>query len=360
MGAGRSSLRGAVAACGLALAAVTLSLLAAEVVARLSWSDEPRPTGTGHRHRTDDPALDGLPVLWTPFDLAKPNVRGVHVGVLHRTNSAGVRGPEFAAQAPPGTFRILLAGDSIAMGHGVLEQERYSAVTERLLQTSATPGVRFQFVNVGLSGLNVDQIVSRVERVGLAYHPDLFVYGFTVNDIEGIGYEPASDAEREAFYDEMARFTHSPSYLLRLVWPRAVVAWSSLHPMVGSYERVLVENYFHNPRASGRILGGFDTLAALTQRRHICAVLFVHPVVHQLSVLHPFKRIYDYVGKQAALRGFEVVQGFPALAGRDTAKLRFNLVDTHPNPEAHRLLGRALYDGLRALPARCGVSAGQR
>ena len=61
-------------------------------------------------------------------------MRGVHVGVLHRTNSAGVRGPEFSPRVPRGTFRIVLAGDSIAMGHGIEEDERYSAVLERILQ----------------------------------------------------------------------------------------------------------------------------------------------------------------------------------------------------------------------------------
>ena len=354
MGAGRSSVAGALGALGLSVAAVALSLLLGEVAARLSWDeDAPRPSGTGHKLRRDDPELEGLPVLWTPFDLAKPNVRGVHVGVLHRTNSAGVRGPEFAARAPRGTFRIVLAGDSIAMGHGVEEPERYSAVLEALLQREAPPGARFELVNVGISGLNVDQIVSRVTRVGMAYHPDLLVYGFTINDIEGRGYRAASDAEREAHHAELGRFTSSGSFLLRLLWPRAVSASSSLRPMLGSYERVLVENYFHNAEAWGRITRGFDRLAALARERGICVVVFVHPVVHQLTVLHPFQRIYRRVEEAALERGFEVVQSFPAFRGRDAALLRFNLIDTHPNPEAHRLLGRALSEGLGRLPARC-------
>jgi hypothetical protein len=157
----------------------------------------------------------------------------------------------------------------------------------------------------------------------------------------------------------MGRFAHSVSFLLRLFWPRAVSAWSSLRPMTGSYERVLVENYFHNPQAAGRVLRAFDTLAALAGERRICTVLFVHPVVRQLTLLHSFQRIYAHVRGEAEQRGFAVVEGFPEFRGSNAADLRFNLIDTHPNPAAHRLLGRALYRGLRALPDPCGVSAAQ-
>jgi hypothetical protein len=44
-------------------------------------------------------------------------------------------------------------------------------------------------MNLGLAGLYIDVIVRRFERRGLAFDPDLIVYGYTLNDIEGPGYE---------------------------------------------------------------------------------------------------------------------------------------------------------------------------
>jgi lysophospholipase L1-like esterase len=265
-----------------------------------------------------------------------------------------MRGPVVSLVPAPGTFRIVVVGDSITMGHRVREEDAYPARLERALD-AAVPGADFQVLNLGLSGSNIVHNLRRLERVGLAYHPALIVYGFTVNDIEGPGFEPNSQQDRDAYLAELTRFSDSPSRLLRLLWPRWVAIRSGLDPQPGSYEYALERGYFHNPRAWGRIVKGLERLATLGRREQVCVDVFVHAVIEQLNFAHPFERVYDRVAGAARERGLFVTQSLPFFRGHDAAALRFDIVDSHPNAEGHRLLAEALTEGVLALPPRCGV-----
>ncbi len=237
----------------LILAATAIGLLLAELGVRFSALAAEPVAASGARAPLD-PALRGLPIL--KQKIRRPNVRGIHYGVLHRTNSRGVRGPEYAAEPAEGTFRIVLVGDSFAMGHRVDEAETYAALTEQSLNRGDAD-LHFEIINAGLSGLNINAVVGRLEAVGLPYLPDLIVYGFTPNDIYGPEYGPNTQAQRDAFASERARFDDSGLYLLRWVWPRWISLRSALDPLPGSHELALNRNYFENPAAWAEIDRGF-------------------------------------------------------------------------------------------------------
>ena len=78
-----------------------------------------------------------LPVFQNVKELSAPNVRGVFRGHVHRTDAFGFRGPERSAEAAPGTRRILVTGDSIAMGSGVKEAAAFPAAAETWLNLEA-------------------------------------------------------------------------------------------------------------------------------------------------------------------------------------------------------------------------------
>lgn len=342
-------MRNALGTALLVAAALVLALALAEAAVRLAGlvpatDDEPAAQPL-------DPALRGLPIL--DQEIGQPNVRGIHYGVLHRTNSRGVRGPEYAPEPPPGSYRIVLVGDSFAMGHRVAESDTYAARLERSLDTAGA-GVRFEVINAGLSGLSIGPIVDRLERIGLPYHPHLIVYGFSANDIYGPAYRPNTPEEREAFERARERFADSPLHLLRAAWPRWISLRSALHPLPGSHEYALTFNYTRNPEAWRAIEDGLDRLARISRERDVCIHVFIHSVMHELGVLHPFRPIYDQVQRAAEERGLTVTQSLPGFAGRRATRLRFGPRDNHPTAEGHALLARALERGLRRLPARCG------
>jgi len=328
----------------LVLLVATLAVIGAvaEGVARLVWTDPSQPT------RPIPPEWQGLPNVSGLWALAKPNVRGLASGALFETNSAGFRGGERTLAKPPGVFRIAIVGDSIAMGMGVVEAETYAARLERSL-AAAHPERRFEVLNFGLSGLNAWSVVERLGRLARPYDPDLIVYGYTLNDIEGPAYRRSVDF---AFVDPR---THagSPLTLWRLLGPR----FASLRELVwaprGSYSFELDDNYFRNPEAWQRVLEAFDRVRDLANERGICAVVFVHTRLYWLSRLHPYGRHYAAVVTAARERGLAAIESFPAFRGESAQTLWIAPLDPHPNARGHEILAGALAAGLEALPPSC-------
>ncbi len=337
----------------LAVASAAVSLLAMEVLVRILGESAARPAGPEAATPVPaDPALKGLPVITLVRELRQPNVRAVNAGVLYRSNSLGIRGPDYPRQPQPGVFRISVSGDSVTMGHGIREEETYPAVLERLLNAGSGEH-RFEVINLGISGLNIIHSLGRLELKGRLYNPDLVVYGFTLNDIEGPGYVRTTPEATQRYAALLYRHASSRSRLLRLVWPRLVILAGSIRPLEGSYPKALEHNYFHNQRTRSRLDEGLDRLAAVGRIDGVCAHVFVHTRLEQLVFLHPYRRFYRLIEEEATERGLTVTQSYPKLRWHLAESLRRNVRDSHPNAEGHRLFAEALYDGLRRLPPRC-------
>ena len=343
----------------LALLAGTLVLILAvgEVVARvMAVAKSGASPGFVNPHPE-------LPVLKDILEIAKPNVDGVYQGVRHRTNSRGVRGPDFSPRPAPGTFRILVAGDSVTMGWGVEEPDTYPVLVEQALNEAGLAGQRYEVVNLGLAGVNAGFSAKRLARYADFYAPDLLVYGFTLNDIEGPSYRklPKKDrrAASQATWRRALRFNDSPSYLLRELWPRwiMVLEWDVFHPpeseRIAPQAAELRENYFENPEAWADFTRALDTIAAEARRRGICGHVFLHTHLTELTPEHRYQPIYDRVAEAARGRGLGVTGSFERFVGRDNEALWVNAFDVHPNARGHGILAEALADGLQQLPAVC-------
>jgi len=97
-------------------------------------------------------------------------------------NSRGILGPEFAAQKPPGTIRILCLGDSCTAGDLLRSfDETYPRQLQRELR-QRYPGRSFEVVNAGVGGYSSFQGRLWLERELIDYDPDLAVIYFGWND----------------------------------------------------------------------------------------------------------------------------------------------------------------------------------
>lgn len=342
-----AGLRGALATGALALAGTVVALLAAELSVRVLWWTRPAPPPV-------DPELAALPEIPNVLELARPNVRGRHSGALWRTNSGGFRGPEVSPSPAPGVFRIAVVGDSFAAGMGVAEEDAYAAQLGRMLRESRADG-GFEVLNFGLGGLDIEHVLGRAARLGARFHPDLFVYGLTLNDIYKGGdpeleFHPEQNRRIGA---ELMRFAESPSYLLRELWPR----WLSLRqlwfPGQGDDYGGALARAYRDPEKFARIERGLDGFEALAERSGACVHVLIHTELAQLRFAHPFREAYEKVERAARGRGFSVTSSFPAYRWRSSDDLRLSVIDGHPNPEGHRILAEALYAGLHELPPHC-------
>ncbi len=89
-------------------------------------------------------------------------------------NDAGYRGPVVAPYPAPGRSRAVMLGDSITFGHGVGDDETFSAILSR--------DPRSEGVNLGVPGYGTDQELIRLERDGLALHPQAAVLHLCVTN----------------------------------------------------------------------------------------------------------------------------------------------------------------------------------
>ncbi len=107
-------------------------------------------------------------------DLGWTTRPGLDEDGTHST-ARGLRGTrEVPHERTPGVPRILFVGDSYTFGFNADDEHVFSRVLERDL----LPG--WEAPNLGVSGHGPDQILLRYERDGVAYSPDVVVFGLYV------------------------------------------------------------------------------------------------------------------------------------------------------------------------------------
>lgn len=112
-----------------------------------------------------------------------PGYNGWFAGVPVQINALGFRDArDYALDKGPGTFRILVLGDSVTFGHGSLSKTTYPFLLEQRLK-AWRPDVDWQVWNLGVPGYNTSQELAYLQAVEEAYQPDLAIVGFYLNDL---------------------------------------------------------------------------------------------------------------------------------------------------------------------------------
>jgi lysophospholipase L1-like esterase len=116
----------------------------------------------------------------------RPGLETTVRGIAIRVNAFGLRGPEVAARAAPGTHRVLAIGDSATFGEALAEEDSFPVQLEREL--TARSGERYEVLNAGVQGYNTENELAFLRARGLALEPETVVVGFNLNDFD---YAPA-------------------------------------------------------------------------------------------------------------------------------------------------------------------------
>jgi lysophospholipase L1-like esterase len=237
------------------------------------------------------------------------------------------------------------------MGSGVLEEQRYSDQLQDLLNADGSG--RYEVMNTALNGLNIYRGVQRLGLMLPRYRADLFVFGFSPNDIEGENYETRVENLEESgrIWAWALRNYNSPFYLWRLFTLRAamMLTESALH----SKSEELRYNYLENEAAWADFVRGLEDFAELTRKHGVCGHVLIHTYLDRLGDDHPYLEVYDLVERTARAKGLTVTQTFPIFEGLRADRLWVTQFDRHPSPEGHAMLAEVLYEDLKQLPPRC-------
>jgi hypothetical protein len=147
------------------------------------------------------------------------NYNGWFAGVPARTNALGFRDTrDYSAAKPPGTFRILVLGDSVTFGHGALYETSYPFLLEQRLR-EWRPDVKWEVWNLAVPGYNTAQELAQLQQVGDRYQPDLVIVGVFLNDFTGLVpvSRPGTLARaRSALLRTMERSVYSTEFYKRV------------------------------------------------------------------------------------------------------------------------------------------------
>jgi lysophospholipase L1-like esterase len=260
------------------------------------------------------------------------------------SNSLGFRDVEHTVAKPAGVYRILVLGDSVAMG---LHVDDSAAIFPRVLETTLNQrGLKAEVINFAVSGYNTQQEVETLKEKGLQYRPDLVLVAYTLSSREHIDGDILKtlldEEQRKKEGVSAARVDASPylmgSALYRLIRfrvlarrqpppadPQKYLAMVS-GDTVAEYFGVL-ENLSHQYR--------FDVLVAVIPR-------FVRTFSY-----------YRFAGQHAYARGLAQQHGFQfvdLLGAFDQCRKSGNepieLDNFHPSAAGHRCAAEALAEAI--------------
>ena len=96
------------------------------------------------------------------------------------TNSLGLRD---SAYNPSADLKILLLGDSISWGDGIVDLKRvYPQILEGSFNKTV-PSKRLEIINSGVPGYSTFQQLRYLEKYGLALKPNAILVQFCLNDV---------------------------------------------------------------------------------------------------------------------------------------------------------------------------------
>ena len=113
-------------------------------------------------------------------------------GTTVRVNKAGFRGEELLPKAV-GEYRILSLGESTTYGAGVEQEETYSYLLQKKLNSLDSTRT-YNVLNCGVSAYSSFQMLKFLELQGLAFEPDMVLLYSEVNDylpstLRSFGYD---------------------------------------------------------------------------------------------------------------------------------------------------------------------------
>lgn len=283
------------------------------------------------------------------YTLMKPGSHYEWQSISVDINSHGLRGPETSYEKPPATFRILNLGDSIVMGWGVHEETTYGRRLEAMLNEESSGDLRFEVINAGVPGWNLENALAYLQAEGLKYEPDLILLGLTLtNDIKG---ESALLADNQ---QPLIKWLRSNTYF----WPFLTVQLRWLEARAEGRERIDVidpptdpDKYFPPAPEAEQWKEFWNQVSAinrLAREKDVPVMLIIFPLEFQVIDESYSTLPQELLTAKATEAGIPVIDPLPAFrqacqekpGGSCQLEDRYLFADVwmHPSPDGHKLI----------------------
>jgi lysophospholipase L1-like esterase len=278
--------------------------------------------------------------MWKYAAQLKQTVPNPRIGFVHRPNSSaflmhadvsinsrGLRDREYSVEKPPGTYRIMMLGDSTTFGWGVPIGDTAAKQLERGL--NAAGGRHVEVLNAGVGNYNTVQEVSAYVERGRLYRPDLVVLVYFINDAEPTPVDQSGWLRNRSYFLAFALSRYDA--LLRLTGRRP--GWRAY------YESLYADSQPGWPAAASAI----GELSRETRRDGANLLVAILPELHEINGDYPFTRAHAMVRAAAARENVPAVDLIDGLRNHGPeSTLWVTPLDDHPNGKANTLIAAQL------------------
>jgi lysophospholipase L1-like esterase len=218
-------------------------------------------------------------------------------------------------------------GDSTTVGWGVPLEGTAPKILERAWNASGLG--RFEVLNAGVGNYDTVQEVEHYLTMDRAFHPDLVILEYFINDAEPVPRERT-----------LGLLGHS--YLAAFAISRfdGALRLAGLRPRWRDYYAALYRDGSPGLEAAEDALG---RLAAVTAKDGTGLVVAVLPELHQINEAYPFEKEQRKIEDYLAARQIRTIDLLPCLRGHGPeTSLWITNADDHPNVKANTLIAACM------------------
>lgn len=302
----------------------------------------------GYMRVADDPDI-GLEL--------RPNFEGWSKGAPVAVNSFGYRERAFSTEKPPGVVRILVFGDSVAMGAGVEQDQQLTDFAETMLNESAPPGVTYQVLNLAVGGDMLERAGARLLRDTERFDGDVAILAFaayrageTVEDRVDWAEKFKSDQARANAESPIARYSFVRAIVPRLTIGGFIKRFTHSRRVLRNEAPpftlpIVLENLSQFQRRTGTPVG-----VMVLRKLEFAADAGIYQTITASVTAGDPQRLRDHdrvrdAASDAGVPFIDTRDAFPP----DARKSEYIIYpgDGHPNAAGHLAYARALVEALR-------------
>ncbi|MEP7010417.1 MAG: SGNH/GDSL hydrolase family protein [Acidobacteriota bacterium] len=341
----------------LTFVALAISLLAAELMLRLvGAAPKIYPIERGRFRLARNPKIgyEPAPVNYRgdgskPGTPAKnpanpplpPNTEGqlAFYDYLGASNRLGFRDVDHEVAKPPGVYRIVVIGDSIAAG---LKVDRFEDTFPSILgEELRAKGVKAEVISLAVSGYNTQQEVETLREKGLQYQPDLVLLSYSLSSREHIDGDIYKTLLEEEQHQGGVSSARTNPYLVNSALYR-FFRYRVFPPHHGPPDPKRVEQFLADV-STDRVAEYFGVLDDLAQKNGFQVLVAVFPRFTKNFHAYPLGEQHAYAKRLADQHHFYYLDLIdPFQACRDASPDPIEEDNFHPNARGHRCAAEAL------------------
>lgn len=257
-------------------------------------------------------------------------------GVRYATNRDGFRDDEFPDSPGDDAARLLVIGDSVAMGLGVPMEQAFPQLLEALLGEGETGSARSRpplVYNLAVAGYSTEQELRLLETKGLSLKPSRILWSYVLND-------PDTVDGGLAFYFSAPRIE-----LFRI----AAAAMSKSTHLISNYRQAasLKHDYYRfiHERYAEKTEEQFSRLGEIQRRTGVPIDIIVSPVFGYVpGEPYPWADIDARIRDLAVSNQLGFLDLVDVLGKRPWQQVLQD--ELHPTAEGHRLIAETVFEYL--------------